>query len=937
MSRRRAAPNETVADDIELRGSLDSVEADGRVFGWCWSPNEPDQRRRVAVLVDGREATVTVADLLRADLLTAGIGDGGHGLMAEIPAAMRENGSAADVALRDAATGRPIGAECVVTWAEAAHAPPPLAGNVDLITRDGWVSGWCWDPAAPERRLTLDVRLDDVVAGSVEAAEARADLRDAEVGDGQYGFNFMLPYDLLADRGAVSVAVVEHATGRPLGEPAVLRIGRRSDSESRIQELERQITVMRSRLEQVARAADQQPELEARSARTLFATVAAFFGDLADGTDPAAVSPAGVTATLAELRRTLTPLSLRSATPYRNGRPRATIAVAPGPVEAVHACLVALREAGVDLLAEIVLLDPAGVDARAALLPVIVEHLRAGATPRAVAAFARILSEADTPLVGLVSPDVRAEPGWLEALTEALDDEPRAAMVGGIVVRDDGLLHHAGLELDGDHRLRDLGHLALADLAEHRVLRPIDALAPLALVADRRRVAGTGGLDATYQRLAPALADLCLRVRAGGGLVLRQAGGVARWAGSDTPEAIDDGDGRRLRLSILRHARDARAATHFVGHALVVDAELPATDRDAGSVAALEQMLVLRRLGWRVTFAAAGGGKPAERDRSRMERSGIEVVDAAGQPGVTDILRERGTDLQLVHLYRHRVATLLLPRVRDLAPDAKILFSPADLHFLREARQAAVSGGQTADRIADTKSKEIACVREADATILLSDHERDVLAADVDPARLHVLRWIVRPHAIVPPFAARQGVLFVGNFRHAPNVDAILWYANEVQPILTRMRPGLVTDVVGADAPASILALRSDEVRVRGWVADLAEVLAQVRLTVAPLRYGAGFKGKVATSLAAGVPVVGTSIAFEGSGLAAGDGIASVDSAEEFARAIIRVHDEETVWRELSNRALERVAALYSPDAAENFFRGLLSGLGLKTEPAGPG
>ena len=934
MSRRRATADEAVASDIDLRGNLDSVEPDGRVFGWCWSPHEPAMRRRVAVLVDGREAAVTVADLLRDDLLAAGIGDGGHGLMAEIPPALRDPGSAADITLRDTRTGRLIGADRVVTWAEAPRvALPPLVGNVDLITRDGWVSGWCWDPDAPQRRLTLDVRLDDAVAGSVEAAESRADLRHADVGDGRYGFNFMLPYDLLADRGEVRVAVVEHATGRPLGEPAVLRIGRRAESESRIEELERQVTVMRSRLEQVALAADRQPEAEARAARTLFATVAAFFRDLAEGADPAALSPSGVAATLAELRRMLRPLSLRAAGPYRDGRPRATIALAPGPVEAMHACLVALREAGADLLADIVLLDPADVDPRGALLPALVDNLRVAPSAGGVAALARLFDEAETPLVALVSPDARPEPGWLEALTEALDDEPRAAVAGGIVLGGDGLLRHAGLVLDGDHLLRDHGRLAPADRAEHRFLRPVDALAPLALLADRARVAAAGGLDPSYLGLASALADLCLRVRAGGGLVLRQPAGVCLWAGSDAADPTDDADRRRLRLSILRHARDARAAPHFAGHALVVDAELPAPDRDAGSVVALEHMLVLRRLGWRVTFAAAGGGVPAEAERRRLERVGIEVVDAARHSGVIDVLRELGPDLRLVHLYRHRIATLLLPRVRELAPSAKTVFSPADLHFLREARQAAVTGEQTAERIAMTKAQELACVRAADATILLSDHERDILAAELDPARLHVLRWIARPSAVMAPFAAREGMLFVGHFRHAPNADAMLWYAREIRPILARLRPGLVLDVIGADAPASLRAVEDETLRVRGWVADLPAMLARVRLTVAPLRFGAGFKGKVASSLACGVPVVGTSIAFEGAGLAEGDGVTFADTAEAFARAIIRVHDEAAVWDALSDRARERVAALYSPQAAEVFFRGLLSGLGLTTEP----
>ena len=103
--------------------------------------------------------------------------------------------------------------------------------------------------------------------------------------------------------------------------------------------------------------------------------------------------------------------------------------------------------------------------------------------------------------------------------------------------------------------------------------------------------------------------------------------------------------------------------------------------------------------------------------------------------------------------------------------------------------------------------------------------------------------------------------------------------------------------------PSSIRALASANVEVLGWVADLDALFGQVRLSVAPLRYGAGFKGKVATSLAHGVPVVGTAIALEGTGLAPGDGIALADDAAAFADEVVRLHEDEAVWTALAATA----------------------------------
>jgi glycosyltransferase involved in cell wall biosynthesis len=283
-----------------------------------------------------------------------------------------------------------------------------------------------------------------------------------------------------------------------------------------------------------------------------------------------------------------------------------------------------------------------------------------------------------------------------------------------------------------------------------------------------------------------------------------------------------------------------------------------------------------------------------------------------------------------VQVVRHANASALGPAVREAAPRAKLIFAPADLHFLREAREAAVLGEKPdpAQR-AERRARELACVRDADATLLHSDHELKLLAAEVAPAKLHLLRWIVTPAPVGPGYAARQGMLFVGNFAHRPNVDAVRWYAHRIAPLLRRLRPGLVLHVVGADPPAEVVGLAAADLVVHGWVRDLPRVLAQVRVSVAPLRYGAGFKGKVATSLAQGVPVVGTPIAFEGTGLEDGDGVAVARQPADFARALVRVHDDAELWEVLSRRAVDRVEALYSAAAAAAAYRRLLATLEL--------
>ena len=520
-------------------------------------------------------------------------------------------------------------------------------------------------------------------------------------------------------------------------------------------------------------------------------------------------------------------------------------------------------------------------------------------------------------MVAFVDPQVDVRPAWFGELRTTLAREPDAAMVGAVVLGAEGFLQHGGFSVDSDARLRDLGQFAEADRAERRFMREVDAVASLACAADRNRVLAAGGLGPGYTRLEYAVAALCARLRAEGGSVLLQPAARAIWVAAhnaDPARIIPDVTGtdenaRRLRLDLLasveRGGTDSRG---FLGHALVVDDAVPRPDRDAGSVVTLEQMLMLRRLGWRVTFAPASDQPVAPHDRHRLERLGIEAALPPEHSSVTQYLQDHGDGLDLVYLVRHANATVLGPRVREFAPQAKLLFAPADLHFLREAREAELVGGQANNPARKrVRAQELACVRRADATLLLSDHELSLLAAETEPAKLHLLRWIAEPEADVPGFASRDGLLFVGNFAHRPNVDAVLWYTAAILPVLRQLRPGLLLHVVGADPPREISVLAGPEIQVHGWVRDLSPLLGRVRLSVAPLRYGAGFKGKVATSLAQGVPVVGTTIAMEGTGLAEGDGVAVADTPQAFAAAVVRLHDDGTAWEAQSRRALERV------------------------------
>ena len=160
-------------------------------------------------------------------------------------------------------------------------------------------------------------------------------------------------------------------------------------------------------------------------------------------------------------------------------------------------------------------------------------------------------------------------------------------------------------------------------------------------------------------------------------------------------------------------------------------------------------------------------------------------------------------------------------------------------------------------------------------------------------------------------FAKRSGVAFVGGYRHDPNVDAVRWFLADVWPSVRRALPMADFFAIGADMPSELRRRDDDGFVAVGHVKDLTPWLERVRITVAPLRYGAGAKGKVVSSLARGVPCVATPIGAEGME-ASGRGIVSADDAEAFATAVVRLHNDEAEWERQSDAGLQWVEATTS-------------------------
>jgi glycosyltransferase involved in cell wall biosynthesis len=167
--------------------------------------------------------------------------------------------------------------------------------------------------------------------------------------------------------------------------------------------------------------------------------------------------------------------------------------------------------------------------------------------------------------------------------------------------------------------------------------------------------------------------------------------------------------------------------------------------------------------------------------------------------------------------------------------------------------------------------------------------------------------------------------VFVGGFQHPPNSDAVLWYAQEILPLVRERLPGVKTWIVGSKVPPPIRALATDDLVVTGYVPDVTPYLSGCRVSIAPLRYGAGVKGKVNSAMSHGLPVVATTTSVEGMHLRHGEDVLVADDPVAFADAIARAYRDEALWQRLSVGGVDNIRRHFSRDVARKAVRGLVA------------
>lgn len=610
-------------------------------------------------------------------------------------------------------------------------------------------------------------------------------------------------------------------------------------------------------------------------------------------------------------------------------------------------CLKALMPQTAGVSCEVILADDCSTDETQALLKTVpgLQYCRNPENLGFLRSCNRAAGMARGGILVLLNNDTVPLDNWLTEIVVPLQQNSQVGLVGSMLLYPNGCLQEAGGAIWEDGSGWNIGRLRDPEGCDYQFVREVDYCSGASFAVP---IALWRQLDGFDLRYAPAYyedTDFAFRVREAGLKVvytpfsqLVHFEGIS--SGTDTSSGVKRyqavnqstfAERWQTQLQDRHSPKTPELATYGNGvrpHLLWLDALTPTPDRDSGSIDALNFLTVAREMGWDVSFIPTSNLLNNGRYTKDLQRLGVRCLYWPHINSVEAYLETYGHLFDVVMLSRVSVAESLLPIVRRLAPQASIGFNTVDLHFLRQQRQQEVTGDLESVDVEATRAAELASIERSDLTIAISDVEAATIRDLVPSAIVKAVPIARTIPGLTTPFAERRDICFLGGFNHEPNVDAVLYFVSEIWPLVADRLPDCNFLIAGADMPDRIRQLESDRIQALGYVEELSDLFERVRLSVAPLRFGAGLKGKVISSFSYGVPAVCTPIAVEGMALNSRYANQLVaEQPEAFAICLTRAYSDAEIWTTHSDRALTCVQQQFSMDAVLPAMKAVLNEL----------
>jgi GT2 family glycosyltransferase/glycosyltransferase involved in cell wall biosynthesis/SAM-dependent methyltransferase len=551
----------------------------------------------------------------------------------------------------------------------------------------------------------------------------------------------------------------------------------------------------------------------------------------------------------------------------------------------------------------------------------------------------RAVSFARGEYVYLLNNDTVVLPGWLDAMLACFSRYRDCGLVGSKLIFPDGRLQEAGAIIWRDASAWNFGRLQDPNLPAFNYVKETDYCSGASMLLRRDLFESIGGFDERYVPAYCEDSDLAFEVRKRALKVLYAPRSVVvhfegLTHGTDVSSGVKSHQ-LANQGKFLEKWRDVLERDHFPNGEdaflardrsrgkrciLVIDHYVPQPDRDAGSKTIFQVVEVLVDAGFNVKFWPQNLWQDPVYT-PQLQDMGVEVFyGPEHSDGFERWIRENGRYVDYALLSRPHVALDFIDLLRSHS-QARLIYYGHDIHHLRIRRRLELAGADadTDPERADSQRMEEKVWSSVDLIYYPTDEETAFVQAVNSSYRVRTLppygfREFADPVDHDP--ARRRDLLFVGGFGHPPNEDAAIWFVRDIFPRIRSRCQGVRVWIVGYNPPPSVQRLgAAQDVLVTGSVTEeeLAAHYASARVTVVPLRYGAGLKGKVIEAMRFGVPIVTTGTGVQGMAGIERD-VPVADDPEAFAESVVALLQDDNRWATQRRAQLDFVKARFSTD-----------------------
>jgi glycosyltransferase involved in cell wall biosynthesis len=343
---------------------------------------------------------------------------------------------------------------------------------------------------------------------------------------------------------------------------------------------------------------------------------------------------------------------------------------------------------------------------------------------------------------------------------------------------------------------------------------------------------------------------------------------------------------------------------------LFISPHLPRFDKTAGDLRLYRVLEIFSRDHEIVFLAQEDTGDGRKEDaRYLAALAALNIATHVKDYSLVKVLLAHAFKAAIIEFYY--IADHYIPRIKILQPKCHVIVDTVDIHYRRAYTKYLVT--KNPEDLSGTekiKREELRVYRKADVIVTVTDDDAEVLNGDCPGLTIRTIPTIHDP-ALIPQENGNRNLLFVGGFSHDPNVDAVRYFCEQIFPLIHGAVPDCRLIVVGSNPPDEIRRLQSDFIQVTGFAPSLDPFFRNSYVSVAPLRFGAGMKGKVGEAMSRGLPVVTTSIGAQGMGLVHRHNAMICDSPSEYAASVVELIRNRGLYEDIRKNAIDHIRNTY--------------------------